>query len=227
MTAARKRHGSGGHVRTQSGRARRSAGALAPRARRRARESTRMPTLCWNTSASPARQHDLAHNLPYGDQRRPRKSRRAARPTAPQVACARRAGSRHECDRNRDAEGCCSSASAPDGTTLLLIEQRREASSWGLCGPRGRSSTTAKKIAEGVAGGRGRRDASVIEAYLGGAIAINNRSGGRPACLTPPPTVTAGAALLSVARGCESRLRRDQRGQGKSISASNGGPRMG
>jgi len=112
-----------------------------------------------------ARQHELAHNLPYGDQRRLEIARALA--TGPKLLAL-----------DEPAAGMNATETATlrrllerirvDGTAVLLIEHDVKLV-MGLC-DRVAVLDYGKKIAEG-APTEVRRSAAVIEAYLGGALA--------------------------------------------------------
>ena len=112
-----------------------------------------------------ARQHELAHNLPYGDQRRLEIARALA--TGPKLLALDEPAAGMNATETATLRRLLERIRA-DGTAVLLIEHDVKLV-MGLC-DRVAVLDYGKKIAEG-APAEVRRSAAVIEAYLGGALA--------------------------------------------------------
>jgi branched-chain amino acid transport system ATP-binding protein len=112
-----------------------------------------------------ARQHELAHNLPYGDQRRLEIARALA--TGPKLLALDEPAAGMNATETATLRRLLEHIRA-DGTAVLLIEHDVKLV-MGLC-DRVAVLDYGKKIAEG-APAEVRRSAAVIEAYLGGALA--------------------------------------------------------
>jgi len=112
-----------------------------------------------------ARQHELAHNLPYGDQRRLEIARALA--TGPKLLALDEPAAGMNATETATLRRLLERIRA-DGTAVLLIEHDVKLV-MGLC-DRVAVLDYGKKIAEG-APTEVRRSAAVIEAYLGGALA--------------------------------------------------------
>ncbi len=112
-----------------------------------------------------ARQHELARNLPYGDQRRLEIARALA--TEPKLLALDEPAAGMNATETATLKLLLERIRA-DGTTILLIEHDVKLV-MGLC-DRVAVLDYGRKIAEGAPGAV-QRDAGVIAAYLGGAIA--------------------------------------------------------
>ncbi len=153
----------GRHVRTRAGVIGAVLRTAATRAEERAVHERSYALLEYVGVAS--RQNELAHSLPYGDQRRLEIARALA--TEPKLLALDEPAAGMNATETATLRQLLVRIRA-DGTTILLIEHDVKLV-MGLC-DRVAVLDYGKKIAEGVAT-EVQRDAAVIEAYLGGALA--------------------------------------------------------